>query len=241
MPPAKNPGSWRYQPGKGRLPYAVAALLVSAGLHVFALFGFNDPEPVVVAKDDDFALEVVFLEMPPLEDLDEPEEIFDGESTQEEIAPGQYVPQQADIPTFNTDAVFVQQMDLKSLLPPPEFDTKVLSIPKQISHSRVDPAQIKDVFNLADLDRIPRAIFQPEPVFPRHLKYEITYAEVRVEFIVDKHGKVPWANAVSSTHRGFEDAAVVGVSRWQFRPGMKNGKAVNVRMLVPIRFRVQGD
>jgi TonB family protein len=241
IPSANDPGSWRYRAGKGAPKVPVVALLLAGSLHAIALFGFNDPEVAPVASDDVTALEVVFMEMPPLEELDEPEEIFDGDSMKEEIDPGQFVPMQADIPTFNTDAAFVQQMDMKSLLPAPEFDTAVLSIPKRISHTRVAPSTMKNVFNIADLDRIPEPIFQPAPVFPRHLKHEVRVAEILVEFIVDAKGKVVWAKVVSASHSGFEDAAILGVSRWQFRAGMKNGKRVNSRMQVPLRFRVNGD
>ena len=240
-PSANAPGAWRYRAGKGAPKVPVLALLIAGSIHGIALFGFNDPEVAPDTAADVMELEVVFMEMPPLEDLDEPEEVYDGDSVQEEIDPGQYVPMQADIPTFNTDAAFVQQMDMKSLLPPPEFDSAVLSIPKRISHTRVAPSTLKNVFNLADLDRIPEPIFQPAPIFPRHLKHEVTVAEVLVEFIVDAQGKVVWAKIVSASHSGFEDAAILGVSRWQFRAGMKNGKRVNTRMQVPLRFRVNGD
>jgi|GEM_PF-5469625 len=129
LPRAEDPGSWRYRAGKGAPKVPVWALIVAARIHRSALFGFNDPKVAEVVDDGLFELEDVFLEMPPLEELDEPEEIFDGDAVKEEIDPGQYVPMQADIPTFNTEAVFVQQMDMKSLLPAPEFDSTVLSIP----------------------------------------------------------------------------------------------------------------
>jgi protein TonB len=66
----------------------------------------------------------------------------------------------------------------------------------------------------------------------------VKYAEVVVDFIVDNKGKVSWAVVRSSTHEGFEDAAILGVSRWQFKPGKKKGRAVNTRMRVPLRFRI---
>jgi len=33
-------------------------------------------------------------------------------------------------------------------------------------------------------------------------------------------------------------AAVTGVLKWKFRPGMKSGRRVNSRVAVPINFRV---
>ena len=238
---AEDPGSWRYRPHKGNRKYRLLAMIVAAGAHVTAFYGYRgDTGPELIAQDLE-ELPAILLEMPPLEELDEPEEVFDGDAPTEEIDPGSYVPMQADIPVFNTDATFVQKMDFQSLLPKPEFDSAVLSIPKRISHTRVDPSRMKDLFELADLDRIPEAIFQPPPVFPLNLRKEVYFAEVMVEFIVDVKGKVPWAKVIETTHRGFEDAAVLGVSRWQFRPGMKGGKRVNARMRVPLRFRITDD
>jgi TonB family protein len=237
----ENPGSWRYSTQKRSPLMLVLAVIITATVHGVVLFGFNRKEVVVEVRTDVESREVVFMEMPPLEELDEPEEVFDGDAPNEEIDPGQYVPMQADIPTFQTEAAFVQLVDYQSLLPKPDYDSAVLSIPKRISHSRIDQSKMKDLFNLADLDRVPEAVFQPAPVFPFRLKQVVQYAEVLVEFIVDSKGKVAWATVVDSTHRGFEDTAIVGVSRWQFRPGMKDGKRVNTRMRVPIRFRINGE
>jgi protein TonB len=43
-----------------------------------------------------------------------------------------------------------------------------------------------------------------------------------------------------SSHHGFDDAAMVGVSKWKFRPGMKAGRKVNTRVRQMITFTV-GD
>lgn len=232
---------WHYNPSEKptRLTFVVG-LLLSGGLHAYALFGFNDEAPILEEVDETAEFEITFMEMPPIEELDEPEDIFDASNDQEEVDPGQYVPMQADVPVFNSDAVFVQQLDLKSLLPRPDFETgEVLTIPPKIAHSRVQPSQMKDLFNLEDLDQQPTALLQQPPVFPREFRNLVSYAEVVVDFIVNDKGRVPWAKVRSSTHAGFEAAAILGVSRWQFRPGMKKGRPVNTRMRVPLRFRMK--
>ncbi|GAB5560207.1 MAG: hypothetical protein SynsKO_18540 [Synoicihabitans sp.] len=239
-PLAGNP-DWHYQPSEPpSLAPLVCGVLLSGGLHAYALWGFND-EPVVendVADATEFVIE--FMEMPPVDELDEPEEVYDGNEQQEEIEPGQYVPMQADVPSIATDATFVQKMDLQSLLPRPDFDSaKVVSIPPRIARNAMNPTKMKDLFNLSDLDRQPTPLLQQPPTFPHQYKNTVRYAEVVVDFIVDSRGRVPWAKVYSSTHYGFEDAAILGVSRWQFKPGTKHGRAVNTRMRVPVRFRVE--
>lgn len=237
---ASQKPDWHYDPSeKPTRMMFVVGLILSGGLHAYAFLGFNDDAPVAEAVDKITEFEITFMEMPPIEDLDEPEDIFDASNDQEEPDPGQYVPMQADVPAFNSNAVFVQQLDLQSLLPRPDFDSaKVLSIPPRIAHSRVTPGQMKDLFNLEDLDQQPTALLQQPPDFPRELRNLVSYAEVVVDFIVNDKGRVPWAKVRSSTHSGFENAAIRGVSRWQFKPGMKKGRPVNTRMRVPLRFRV---
>ncbi len=241
-PPERPPrrGDWRYEPSQKSTRYVfVIGLIISAALHAIVLFGFNEPEVVVEAANDLPELEITFMEMPPIEELPEPDEAFESDGPQEEIDPGAYVPMQADVPSFNADAVFQQKLDLTSLLPKPDFDSaKVLSIPPRISRSAVNPTKMKDLFSLDDLDTHPTPLLQRPPVFPYEYKNLVGFAEVVVEFIVDKNGRVPWAKAISSTHSGFEDSAVLGVSRWQFKPGTKAGRPVNTRMRVPVRFRV---
>ena len=239
--PPERP-DWHYEPSSNvsRVPFALG-LLISASLHAILLLAFNDKTVV----QEGFAteeIEITFMEMPPVEELDDPEEVFENNDQAEEIDPGQYVPMQADIPSFNADAVFEQKMDLQSLLPKPDFDSaKVVSIPPRISRTRMDPNKMKDLFKLSDLDRAPTPLVQHPPEFPYNYRATVTYAEVVVDFIVDSKGRVPWAKARSSTHEGFEDSAVLGVSRWHFKPGMKNGRAVNTRMRIPLQFRILDD
>jgi protein TonB len=75
-------------------------------------------------------------------------------------------------------------------------------------------------------------------VFPFNLKREAITGQVRVEFVVDTEGRVRNAFVIETTHPGFDEAALTGVSRWRFRPGYKNGRKVNTRMQVPILFRI---
>jgi protein TonB len=236
--PSQKP-DWHYDPSEKptRMTFVVG-LLLSGGLHAYALWGFNDPAPEVI-EPVETEFEITFMEMPPIEDLDDPADLFDANEQQEEVDPGQYVPMQADIPAFNSDAVLVQRLDLHSLLPRPDFDSaKVVSIPPRISRSPMRPAEIKDLFNLEDLDEEPTPLLQRPPEFRYKYKHTVKYAEVVVDFIVDNKGKVSWAVVRSSTHEGFKDAAILGVSRWQFKPGKKKGRAVNTRMRVPLRFRI---
>jgi len=86
----------------------------------------------------------------------------------------------------------------------------------------------------------PVPIERAEPQYPIELRRANVTGQVIVEFVITTKGKVVNAFAVRSTHSGFESAAVTAVSKWRFQPGMKNGRHVNVRMQIPISFKLDG-
>jgi protein TonB len=229
-------GDWHYHgiPPSSRIPWA--GLVISAGLHVFVLFSFNHPTAPVTkhVKED---ADVIQMVMPDLKDLDEPPPTELQDET--EKAPSVDVPTLSDAPSIvDVNMGFVQPLDLR---PPVQADltgARVSIVPVNISHGPRSDGGLKNIFNLSELDRIPEALSQVAPRFPPALKRDFSYAQVLVEFIVDTDGNVRAATAVESTYSGFDQAAVDGVSKWRFRPGMKMGHKVNTRMRVPIRFKV---
>lgn len=243
LPPAsagKVPGSWQYIGGfvPPRIPWL--AMLVAAGVHLVALFAFNRkaPPPPPVAQED---LVVQLEAMPQLQDLEEPETQSENDAPPTPLDPGAYVPTQADLPSATVDSPFVQTMDIESLKPHVNLDgAAVMTIPPTSARGdgRSIESKLKDIFNLADLDKAPEPIFQPAPQFPAMLKREVSEARVVVDFIVTNEGRVVDAHVTSTTYPGFEHAATEAIERWQFRPGMKGGKKVNTRMRVPLLFKV---
>ena len=180
----------------------------------------------------------VALVMPELKDLDEPDPRLEDPSDQQQET-GTLVPSLPDLPSHVDVNDFVQPVDVTTLMPKPEIKAEArLVIPTNFRRGGDIAQGLKDVFNLADLDRAPVPIVQRPPIFPAMLKREVDHAEVTVQFIVDKTGSVINARATASTHAGFEDAAIVGVSKWTFRPGVKLGRKVNTRMQVTIIFRL---
>ena len=93
-------------------------------------------------------------------------------------------------------------------------------------------------FTVDVLDQAPEPRVQTAPVYPFEERRQGIDGHVVVAFIVDAAGDVTQAHAVSSSRPGFESAAVQAVLRWKFRPGRKDGCAVNVRMQVPILFNL---
>jgi protein TonB len=212
-------------------------MAISLGLHLGLLFGIGPPhkKAVVVAQDD---TPIIRLAIPDLKELEEVE-TAPGDETPPPLDPGVMVPMQADLPQLPQPGDFVQQLNFASLLEQPDFSNlKVYVIPEHMRSGSGLAQQIGKIFNLSDLDRIPEPVLQPAPQFPFAMRREAHTGTVVVEFIVDVNGLVLDPFVKESTHRGFDDAAVAGVGRWKFRPGIKAGKKVNTRMRVPIVFKI---
>ncbi|MDI1320338.1 MAG: TonB family protein [bacterium] len=218
--------------------YWMAAALVSIGLHAGLILGFNRhvvPPKVAPRKDE-------VIEMIAMPDLHEDEEKKVEELNDDEPAPPSVqVPTLQDVPLSLTESTFTQLID-------PTVPTKiegagsVMAIPLNIQRGKPDVSGIKDLFNIADLDRKPEPIVQTPPVFPYELKQTTTEARVRVGFIVTSKGDVIMPYIISSTHPGFERSTLDAVSKWKFKPGQRGGRKVNTRVEQPIDFQVsEGD
>ena len=234
--PIGAPGSWRYPKISGsRRRFAVAAL-ISAGFHVCVFLGVRSHAPAAAPVEEH--LIAISIAMPNLKDLEEPEPVL-RDDLAEKVELADYAPTLVDAPQIVLPNAFVQEINFASLLPPPDLSqAKVFVIPHNILRTGNLGEGLGNIFNLADLDKIPQPVVQPAPIFPQQLKREVSMARVVVEFIVDTDGRVRNAIAVESTHDGFNDAAAAGVSRWRFRAGIRGGRPVNTRMSVPIIFRI---
>lgn len=231
-------GAWRYRSARRSRGVLWAAMLFSAGVHVLVLFGFNrhaPPKKVVVEEER----MVVFLEMPDLKELEEPvPEPFDGETP---VDTGLSVPTLADVPAHvDLSTAFVQEIDYNSLMPKQDLTAaKTLAIPTNINRSGNLAQAMGKVFDLKDLDRAPSPLVSVAPVVPPSANEPGLHVEISVAFVVDAEGKCVSAYIAKSTDRRLEDAALLAISKWKFRPGIKNGRKVNVRMMQPFVIKME--
>lgn len=231
------PGLWKYEGiGWNRAPM-VFAVLVSVGLHVLFLFGFNEKKKIVRASQAE-EVAVIQMTMPELEE--EPTDKVEELNEAMDEAPAVSVPQLADLPSAVSVSTFVQPLQFTPDLSASLSQAKVSTIPVNVGRGRGLQGMGK-IFEISQLDRPPTPVMQPAPVFPYALKQTVSEARVLLEFIVDSNGDVVAPFVVETTHSGFNDAAIVGVLKWKFRPGQKAGKRVNTRVRAPINFFVSED
>jgi|GEM_PF-1124541 len=238
-PPAPL-GSWRYKTKRGRKMASLLAALFSLGVHTVILFGFNTkrierPKPV------ETALLVTLVKMPELPD--EPDDEIPDLDKGSEVPEGVDVPRQADIPTtVILDNMMTQAFDPRSLQPNLNITgTKLTTIPANVRIGGAGGKGIKEIFNLADLDRAPTPIFQPPPNIPPNLRQEGGDVNVMVEFIVNNKGEVVEARVLNSTDRRYDDIATAAVMKWRFKPGMKRGHSVAARIHQPFIITISSE
>ena len=239
--PVAPPGSWRYVGlPRWRWPLPLAACLTATFLAlVFFGIGRHRPAARSYAEDD---LPLLRIAIPPVvKELENPDPTPNDQDETHPI-PAEYAPSLIDSPRLALPTDFVQVIDYSTLLPRPDLSAaKVFVIPPNIRHGGKAGNGIGEILNLKDLDRVPQPLVQPSPIFPIGLRREVETATVHVEFVVDTAGYVINPVIVDTTHVGFNEAALTGVGKWKFRPGMKGGRKVNTRMLVPIVFRIVED
>ncbi len=95
------------------------------------------------------------------------------------------------------------------------------------------------IFELEDLDELPRPIRRIGPIYPAELRREGISGSATVLFIVDENGAVRNARIETSTHQEFEKPALDALRRWTFSPGVKGGRKVKTRMRQPFSFSVK--
>lgn len=98
----------------------------------------------------------------------------------------------------------------------------------------VDP-----IYSLKEVDQPPVPLSQPSAVYPRTLRTQRLEGSVDVGFVITAKGTTQDPHAVSSTHEGFEQAAIDAVKKWKFKPATKDGKPVNTKVLVTVTFSLK--
>ena len=101
-----------------------------------------------------------------------------------------------------------------------------------------DTAGDLQIFDVKDLDSVPRRIRTPMLVHPQVLRRARIAGHVTLMVIISETGAVQVERVVNSSHREFESNAVSFAEGCQFEPPKKSGRAVRARYTWPIRFDI---
>jgi len=133
---------------------------------------------------------------------------------------------------------------------PQESRMKKLIIPICLAVLMAEPCVASDQadeetqplpLNLSDVDRPPLVTKRVDPAYPFEAKRRRQEGDVLLQFIVTKEGKVAMPRVLRSVPTGlFDESALRAIRKWRFRPATKAGKAVDVSIIAPLRFELEG-
>ncbi len=173
---------------------------------------------------------IIQIVLPPVEP-DKPEVAEEAESAS---APSQLAPPTLpDVPTVAPIDAFLQRPEVPSSGLPIGRDLTVVPV------GRGSGGRGHGVGNLFDLDKLdtaPQARIRTRPQYPPDLRREGVCGEVEIEYVIDTDGTVAALSILRASRSAFEGPVRDAVSRWTFRPGRKNGRAVNTRVHQVIAF-----
>ena len=84
----------------------------------------------------------------------------------------------------------------------------------------------------------PRLIYRAEPEYTQAARDAKIEGEVVISAVVDVNGGTRDAKVTRGLGYGLDEAALASVSKWAFRPGMKDGKPVSVAATIVVSFRL---
>ncbi len=104
-----------------------------------------------------------------------------------------------------------------------------------------NPELLSELFSLTDVDKPPRVTKKVDPVYPFEAKVKNVEGVVTLRFIVTRKGEVRTPSVIKSLPEGvFDNNALRAIRRWRFDPATKDGKAVDVLIIAPLKFELLG-
>lgn len=91
---------------------------------------------------------------------------------------------------------------------------------------------------LEDATIAPKAIKQDGPAYPAKMRQASIEGAVQIAYIVNAKGRTEEVQVVKATDASFGEACVEAVSKWRFKPGKKDGKAVRVLVVQSMHFTI---
>ena len=86
---------------------------------------------------------------------------------------------------------------------------------------------------------MPTVVREVKPDYPETAKKERIQGNVMLGAVVKKYGTVGDVTVKKSLHPELDEEAVKAMKKWQFRPGTKDGKAVDVTVDVEMTFNLK--
>ncbi len=94
----------------------------------------------------------------------------------------------------------------------------------------------EQIFDLRDLDEPLKPLSRKPPGFPITGPKDVSSGSAMIEFLVDEEGRARLPRSVTATDEAFAYAAMQAIAGWRFEPPTRGGRAVVVRVQIPMVF-----
>jgi TonB family protein len=117
-------------------------------------------------------------------------------------------------------------------------------MPKQKVIPLQKPPEIDDIAGIGPLEKIggkvspPVPLYEPEPEFTNDARRAKYQGVALVSMIVDAHGIPQNVRIVKPLGYGLSEKAIEAVMKYRFKPAMKDGKPVPVKVNIEVHFRL---
>lgn len=214
-----------YQPppiGSSPLKTLVSATLITAGM--FLILPFT--QYIGQFKEKLFAYQDNTIELAPPPPLPEIEQMKD-EEVEEDIQP-------------ELEMEEIEPITLSELQASLAVGTgSGFGSGKSFEEMFFDVQDIGDIiFEIKDLDQIPRLISADRPLYPHQLKAEGIEGNVVLLVMINPQGRVSILGVKSSTSREFEISAIKAARSARYTPPIRNGEKVSVKFYLPFNFTI---
>ena len=216
----------------------VVALGVTVTFHALFLLAFNGKPPPPPPPPPD-KIDITDFQVPPDQPPpppDQPQPQNQAQDTAKQILAASLPEPPAEVAVDSVSEL----VHPSPPVPPMPNALRTIGIPMSTNRGPVGRGGAK-IFDISQLDRRPEGLFQQKPNYPISMKQQGIQGTVVVEAIIDSHGNVDNPVIYSSPNPDFNDPALQAVSKWKFRPGRKDGRAVNTRVRIPIVFSLTNN
>ena len=93
-----------------------------------------------------------------------------------------------------------------------------------------------EIFEVSDLDSIPKLRRGAKPRYPPELLKQQIGGMVRLRVMLDECGRVSVMEVLEADRKEFEISAIESVEKLVYDPPMRNGKRVKTQFVLPLRF-----
>ncbi len=108
-----------------------------------------------------------------------------------------------------------------------------------VNFDAIGPSMDEMIFDVKDLDRVPRVIKRGRIEYPFELKRERIEGYVKLKVIIDERGRIRVDEVLEASHRAFVKSAVDAAEDSVFEAPTRNGKKVKAFYVLPFNFSIR--